>query len=345
MVLDVQEDTIVTFNTFINLFQCITFARIWNMLLILSSFRLSLLLKRSIVWGKPYTITIEPTNHCNLECPECPSGNGQMVRPLGSMTIADFKRIVDEIARETFYIQLFFQGEPFINKHLLEMIGYAKRKKMYVSVSTNAHFFKRQIADRLVVSGLDRLIISIDGLTDDVYQDYRVGGKLQAVLEGLDTLSEVRKSIRNRMEVVLQFLVTKRNEHQIPDLRALARSHGATVALKTMQVYSAESAQHFLPTQERFRRYRIENGELVTKNKMGNRCVRLWERSVITWDGVVVPCCFDKNAHYPLGRVNGRSFSEAWQSETYHEFRTRILSNRKGIDMCRNCTEGLRVYR
>ena len=81
------------------------------------------------------------------------------------------------------------------------------------------------------------------------------------------------------------------------------------------------------------------------KAAMHNRCVRLWDRSVITWDGVVVPCCFDKDADHPLGNIGEDSFADIWQSENYHGFRRRILDDRRSVDMCRNCTEGLKIYR
>ena len=339
----------MTFRTIGNLARCITPRRVWNLVLVALSYQISVRFRRSVVWGKPYTLTIEPTNRCNLKCPECPSGNGEMVRPLGLMDFDRFRAIVDEVHRDVFYLQLFFQGEPFINNRLVDMIAYARAHRMYVAISTNAPFLRREVIDALLEVGLDRLIISLDGLTQEVYEEYRVGGSLAKVHEALAQLDDARRSsgrrARTRTEVTLQFLVTRQNELQIPALRELARKHDAGVALKTMQVYSVESAERFLPLNERYSRYRVENGELHPKSALHNRCVRLWERSVITWDGVVVPCCFDKNAEYPLGTLNGRGFEDIWQSEEYHAFRLRVLNGRREIPMCRNCTEGLKIYR
>lgn len=335
----------MTIRTLRNLLRCVTPRRLFNMAAVLVSYTISDLTKRSVVWGMPYTVTLEPTNRCNLRCPECPSGNGEMVRPLGMMDYDAFTTLIDELAPETFYVQLFFQGEPFINPRLADMIRYARSKRMYVSVSTNAHYLRPDTVRALFVSGLDRLIVSIDGMSEATYQEYRVGGSLAKVLGALDLLDAERAASPSSMEVVLQFLITRANEHEIPALRALAAKHRAAVALKTIQVYSLESAEQFLPREEKYRRYTIEAGELRMKGALRNRCVRLWERSVITWDGVVVPCCFDKNAAYPLGTVNGRRFRDIWRSEEYHAFRRRILAGRRDVPMCTNCTEGLRVYR
>jgi len=336
----------MTLRTMRNLLRCVTPHRVWNFLAISISYQLSARTGRSVVWGKPWTLTIEPTNRCNLKCPECPSGNGAMTRPQGLMPFEEFTRLVDEVRHQVFYLQLFFQGEPFIHNRLLDMVRYARARRMYVSISTNAHYLRPAVAEEIISSGLDRLIVSVDGLTQDVYEQYRVGGSLAKVHEALENFSAARKSAgRSRTELTLQLLVTRQNEQQLPALRALAKQHGADIALKTMQVYSIEGAEKFLPENPRYSRYERVDGELRTRNTLHNRCVRLWERSVVTWDGVVVPCCFDKDAEYPLGQLNGRSFTDVWQSDAYHDFRRRILRNRRDVPMCRNCTEGLKPYR
>jgi radical SAM protein with 4Fe4S-binding SPASM domain len=336
----------MTLRTMRNLLRCVTPRRVWNFLAISISYQLSARTGRSVVWGKPWTLTIEPTNRCNLKCPECPSGNGAMTRPQGLMPFEEFTRLVDEVRHQVFYLQLFFQGEPFIHNRLLDMVRYARARRMYISISTNAHFLRPAVTEEIISSGLDRLIVSVDGLTQDVYEQYRVGGSLAKVHEALENFSAARKSAgRSRTELTLQLLVTRQNEQQLPALRALAKQHGADIALKTMQVYSIEGAEKFLPENPRYSRYERVDGELRTRNTLHNRCVRLWERSVVTWDGVVVPCCFDKDAEYPLGQLNGRSFADVWQSDAYQDFRRRILRNRRDVPMCRNCTEGLKPYR
>ncbi len=330
----------------LHLLRCITPRRALNLVLALLSYKLSDRTGRTIVWGMPYTLTIEPTNLCNLRCPECPSGNGTMTRPSGMMSLDFYKRLIDDIKGDTFYLQLFFQGEPTINPLLPDMIRYARTKRMYVSASTNANFVRPDTVAELLESGLDRLIVSLDGLSDETYRIYRIGGKLEKVLAALESIKQLKsRDVGVRSEIIIQFLVTRQNEHEIPEARALARRYGATLALKTIQVYSLEGAGKFLPENERYRRYRMEDGKLRVKAALKNRCVRLWERGVVTWDGTVVPCCFDKDARYPLGSTSELSFSEIWKSPAYQDFRRKILTDRRGVEMCTNCTEGLRVYR
>ena len=115
------------------------------------------------------------------------------------------------------------------------------------------------------------------------------------------------------------------------------------VLFKTMQISSYENAMHFLPSNEKYRRYILNDGNFTVKSKLKNHCFALWRTSVITWDGNVVPCCFDKDATFKLGQINGRSFSDIWKSIEYQKFRQRVLSNRKGVSMCTNCTEGFNM--
>lgn len=196
-------------------------------------------------------------------------------------------------------------------------------------------------------SGLDRLIISIDGTTQDVYQQYRVGGKLHKVIEGTKHIIRWKKELRSRTpHIVFQFLVVKPNEHQIEDVKRLARELGVDeVGLKTAQIYDYEEGNDLIPTIDRYSRYaRQSDGTYAIKNTLGNSCWKMWHSCVITWDGLVVPCCFDKDAHHRLGDLQSQSFTDVWNSPAYNEFRQTLIRSRSEIEMCKNCTEGTKVW-
>ena len=309
------------------------------------SFSLSKVLKKPVVWGMPLSYSIEPTNHCNLKCPECPSGLGILTRPLGLLKETDFRNIVDEIKSTSFYIQLFFQGEPFINKNLPDLIKYAQANKIYISISTNGHFINKENVDHVLKNAPDKLIYSVDGLDEDSYQNYRVGGTFKQADEGLRLLLKRRKELGLKKPFVeFQYIVMKQNEHLIENVKEYGKVVGVDkVVFKTMQISSYDNARKFLPANKKYSRYIIENGTFRIKQEVKNHCFALWRTSVITWDGKVVPCCFDKDAFYELGLLNGRAFEDVWHSSQYNNFRKRILSDRKSINMCTNCTEGLKI--
>jgi radical SAM protein with 4Fe4S-binding SPASM domain len=329
----------------VNLIKYFTLKRFVNSIKIVSSFLLSRLLRRPLVWGMPVSYSIEPTNHCNLKCPECPSGLGALTRPLGLLKYEEFKAWIDQIKSTGFYVQLFFQGEPYINKNLPQMIRYAQQNKVYISISTNGHFINKENVDFILDNAPDKLIYSMDGLDEESYQNYRVGGTFRQADEGLRNLIK-RKNERKLKKpyVEFQFIVMKQNEHQLDDVVKYGKESGVDkVVFKTMQISSFENAMKFLPNNNKYSRYIVENGAYRIKNKMKDHCFALWRSSVITWDGKVVPCCFDKDAEYNLGLLNGKTFKEIWRSSEYNTFRQRVLDSRKSINICTNCTEGLKI--
>lgn len=329
----------------INILKYFTLKRLWNVIKIVSSFLLSRITRKPVVWGMPVSYSIEPTNHCNLQCPECPSGLGTLTRPLGLLQIERFQQIIDEIKSTGFYVQLFFQGEPFINKQIVQMISYAKESNVYISISTNGHFINEGNVDNVLRNAPDKLIYSVDGLDEESYQNYRVGGTFEQADKGLKTLINRKKELGlHKPFVEFQFIVMKQNEYQLDDVLQYGKEVGVDkVVFKTMQISSYENALKFLPSNKKYRRYYLYDQSFRIKNGIKNHCFALWRTSVITWDGRVVPCCFDKDAQFEFGIVNGRTFKDIWISEKYQNFRTKVLTNRKSVDMCTNCTEGMKV--
>jgi radical SAM protein with 4Fe4S-binding SPASM domain len=337
------------FNDSKNLFKKLTVKRIWNALKVVSSFQLSQWLQKPIQWGYPISVSFEPTTSCNLRCPECPSGLRAFTRPTGMLQKDFFKETIDDIHQHLLYLIFYFQGEPYLNPEFLDMVKYASSKKIYTATSTNAHYITDDVAKKTVESGLDRLIISIDGTTQDVYQQYRVGGNLNKVIEGTKKIVQWRKALNSKTPFIFfQFLVVKPNEHQLEEIKQLAKEIGVDeVRFKTAQVYDYETdPNQLIPNNEKYSRYKKgKDGKYKPKNKLVNRCWKLWHANVITWDGLVVPCCFDKDAMHQLGNIKNESFKNIWNNSNYKQFRTELMKSRKNIDICSNCSEGASVWK
>jgi radical SAM protein with 4Fe4S-binding SPASM domain len=332
-----------------NLLSKLSIRRIWNGLKVYSSYLLSQLFRKPIQWGYPVSISFEPTTSCNLRCPECPSGLRAFTRPTGMLENGFFRQTIDELHKELLYLVFYFQGEPYLNPDFLNMVQYAHKKRIYTATSTNAHYLTDEKARQTVESGLDRLIISIDGTTQDVYKQYRVGGNLDKVLEGARNIIKWKKALNSKTPFVFfQFLVVKPNEHQIEEIRRLCKEIGVDqVRFKTAQVYDYETdPNQLIPTLSKYSRYKKDAaGKTVPKNGLKNHCWKLWHSNVITWDGLVVPCCFDKDAMHQLGNLKTTSFKETWHNDNYRQFRSELMKSRKNIDICANCSEGLGVWR
>lgn len=319
--------------------------RLWNAAKILSSFTLAAILKRNFVWGVPPVLTIEPTNICNLHCPLCVTGNGTMERANGRMSFDAFTRLIDELGDRVMYVVFFNQGEPFIHRSFTDFIAYAHRRGIYTTTSTNAHYFDAATAEATVRSGLDTMVISVDGATQETYSRYRVGGSLEKVLQGIRNLVTAKRRLRRKTPYLfMQFLLMKHNEHELPAMERLAKELGVDRLLKkNIQVETLAEAREWLPNEERHRRYHLTENDFTAKNGKGV-CIRPWVTTMVNWDGTVVPCCFDKNGHHTTGDLRTASFAQVWESGAYQQFRQSMLTQRDSIDICKNCNQGIGLF-
>lgn len=311
----------------------------FNMLLIYASRYLRL----SRVLGRPITAMIEPVNYCNLKCPLCPTGQGLIERKKESMSLSDFKKIINNIGDSVIHLRLWNWGEPLINNKLPEMIKYAKSKRMFVNTSTNSFFLEEDITKRLIKSGLDQLIVSLDGASEATYNKYRKNGDFKKVVRMLKMATDMKKKMGVKYpEIKLQFIIMKHNEHEIKKVIQLAKDVGVdTLFFKTVGVMDPKlkrDIKKYMPTNPKFRRY-VDMGDDVASVKLaGPVCDYLWEEVTVNVDGSVVPCCRDAQGKYGFGNLKKNKLSKIWNSKKLVDFRKNILRNKNKIDICRLCS-------
>ncbi|MGD0709762.1 MAG: radical SAM/SPASM domain-containing protein [Bacteroidales bacterium] len=330
------------FSDSINFLSNLTFRKFFNAVLVYKSFFLSRIFKVPMHWGMPVSASIEATTNCNLSCPECPSGLKRFSRETGSISLDNFQRYVDQLSKDLVYLMIYFQGEPYLNKQFFELVNYARSKRIYTATSTNGHFLDDENARKTIESGIDRIIISLDGSDEESYTSYRADGDFNKVITGIKNLVEWKKKLNSKTPyIILQCLILKSNENLIHDITHLSRQLGVDkFELKTAQFYNFQNGNSLMPLSSSYSRYnKNADGTFSLKKKLKNHCLRMWRSVVITWDGKVSPCCFDKDAQHQLGDLNKSSFKEIWNGYNYNSFRKEILTNRKGIDICCNCTE------
>lgn len=321
--------------------------KLLNAAKVLGSYHRSRVTGKAVISGLPISLSIEPTTSCNLRCPECPSGLRSFTRPTGMLETHVFNKILDEVGPALAYLIFYFQGEPYLHPLFLDMVREASSRGIYTATSTNAHYLDEKNAEKTVASGLNRLIISIDGVSQEAYEQYRVGGKIEKVLEGTRNVLKARKSLRmSTPQVVFQFLAVRPNEHEIQPLHVLAKQMGVDkVVIKTAQIYDYEHGSDLIPKNEKLSRYqRNPDGTYSIKNDLLNHCWKMWHSCVMTWDGKILPCCFDKDGTHVMGDVSREDFRSIWTGQSYQRFRTALLKSRKEIEICRNCSEGTRVW-
>lgn len=331
---------------YIGILKKITFTKFINYINLIVYYTFSKIQKKAVLKAMPFSISVEPTTSCNLRCPQCPSGLRSFTRDTGMLNANFFENYIVQFKKYLHNVLFYFQGEPFLNPNFLKLVKIANHHNIYTITSTNAHYITDDIANDIVTSKLDKLIISIDGASQATYQNYRVGGMLNKVIDGTNAVLNAKKKLKsNTPFVVWQFVVFKTNEHEIDTIKVMAKEIGVNkIVIKTAQIYDFETSEHLIPNNINYSRYKLVKGAYQIKNKLLNECWRMWQGCVITWDGKIVPCCFDKDAKYTLGNLNTATFKEIWFSKEYNKFRDLILSNRKQIDICTNCTEGTKVW-
>ena len=294
--------------------------------------------------GKPITAMIEPVNFCNLKCPLCPTGQGLIKRKKESMKLEDFKKIIDNLGYSIIHLRLWNWGEPLINRELGKMIKYAKSKGIYVNTSTNSFFLDEKIARELIKSGLDQLIVSMDGASEETYNKYRKNGNFNKVVSVLKKAVALKEKLGTKYpEIKLQFIIMKHNEHEIEKIIKLAKEIGVdTLFFKTVGVMDPQLKKEinkYIPTNEKFRRYVYIEGEEMKPVKLRGRvCDYLWEEITVNVDGAVVPCCRDAHGKYVFGNLKQEKLSKIWNGERMVNFRKQVLSSKDKIDICRLCS-------
>jgi len=313
-----------------------------NFLRLKFSYFFSVVTGKNVHKGKPAFLSVEPTTLCNLRCPECFTTQPSFTRPKGTLSNETFQKILNDASEYGFYLNLYFQGEPFMNPELVDFIAMAKQAGFYTAISTNGNFIDEIMAEKLVNSQLDRLIVSLDGADAATYNEYRKNGDFEKVITGIQSLAALKKRKGKRHPFIeLQFLLTRKNQHQQKEIKKFGRQLGVDkVKIKAFQLLTNNSAEEWLP--ENSTRYKTDaNGVVRLNSKLHNHCFRMWSSCVITWDGNVIPCCFDKNASFVMGTIINQGLYEVWGNETYRKFRHNVFSERKNIDICCNCSEGL----
>ncbi|MCG2712336.1 MAG: radical SAM protein [Candidatus Omnitrophica bacterium] len=295
---------------------------------------LSYFLRKTKVSGLPFLLQIEPTNRCDLRCSLCLTGAGKLKRSRGDMSFKQFKNIVSQLQAGLIYIVLYNLGEPLLNPDIYQMIKYAKKKRIFTRLSTNANFSDRAHIKSILTSGLDELVISLDCASEETYRAYKKSTDFCRVLDNVSLLIKERGQ-RLKPFINLQFLLMGSTEQEIDEFKKLIKDLGVDKGLiKKVRVdYFAEKPEYgLLPENKKFHR------DIYRGKGKKNPCVRPWISTLVLWDGVVVPCCFDMEGDFILGNVKGGKITRIWNDKEYMNLRHKIASKSNSAELCRQCS-------
>ncbi|MFH1367122.1 MAG: radical SAM protein [Patescibacteria group bacterium] len=330
-------------------FKHITLKKFINLILI----NFERLIKKLKPKGKPFYITLEPTNICPLRCPLCPTGSGKTQRPKGYMNFELYKKIVDELEDCLFFIILHAFGEPFLNKDIFRMIAYARQKNIGTVISTNLCTVNEKEISRIVSSGLEHLIVSLDAADQETYLKYRLGGDFNKVIKNLSLLvREKRKQKSSIPFIEWQYIIMKHNQSEIKKAKEIAEKIGvnkfknyteAKIDLTFFKgYYDRVEANKWLTPQK------IKELEKMNYQKtflFGRPCSFLWHSAVIYWDGRYYPCCYVEDEKNAFADYNKESFAKIWHSLNYQASRNIFKKNKKEFNfktVCHLCKQHIK---
>ncbi len=319
----------------------INILKLYNLIKNIVAYLLSKITKKVYIYGKPSFASFELSARCNLNCPQCDVGNNLTNRKNNFLYYNEYCKIMNEIGPTMLDAIFYFQGEPLLNKNFANYISYAKQYNIYTITSTNAQIINKNIALDIVKSGLDRIIISIDGTTQEVYEKYRKGGLLSKSIEAIKLLKETKTELNSKTPCIeAQFIVFRFNQHQINEFKILAPTWGADkISIKSAQIHSPNENSEIIPTINKYSRYHKINRKWKIKKDYTKACFRAWYGMVISADGNILPCCFDKQEKHIYGNIKEDKIENIWKNKKSKDFRNTLLNNRQSINICRNCNE------
>ena len=284
----------------------------------------------SKVHGYPVTLTIESANVCNLACPFCFTGAGEVGRAKTHFPMSLYKRTMDELGDYLFQLELHNWGEPLLNKNIPDLIQIATDKGVSTLISTNFSFpFSEERAEALVGSGLSILGVSLDGARQETYEQYRVKGNLEVALDNVRRINAAKKKLGSASpKLIWEFHVFEWNEDDIELARSMAEELDMEFAVDKGWVAGPE----WNPESD-FKFYQ--------RILPSSRCEFLWERAVINSDGGVAACCGAFYKEDDFGSVQDLSFKEVWNNKNFQEAR-KLFASRDGSEhgkslICHEC--------
>lgn len=298
--------------------------KLWNLVRVETAW----LLRKPVVGGHPYILFIDPTNVCNLRCPLCPTGTGDLGRQAGMLSYECFTRVIDQLAPYAYEVNLYNWGEPLLNRQIFPMIEYARGKNLMPSMSSNLNTVHDTDIEQIAHSSLEYLTVSLDGTTPEVYAQYRRRGDFALVLANLKQLLDLKRRLRRKTPFIeWQFIVMKHNVHQIDDARRLAKELGVDllrfipVGMPFDAPEKAQLRQEWFPQlDETHAGLEGFQYQLLQRPKK-SACFYLYRSLTVNPDSRVSPCCVVYGSKNDFGDLLAEDYQSIWNNERYQSAR------------------------
>lgn len=297
--------------------------------------------------GHPYILFVDPINVCNLKCPLCPTATGELGRRPSILKYEAFTQIIDRFAPYAYEVNLYNWGEPLLNPDIFRMIEYVHTKNLMPSISTNLNTVRDDDIEKLSLSNLEYLTVSLDGTTEEVYSYYRRGGRVQLVMANLCRLLENRRLLNRRTPFIeWQYIVMKHNTHQIDEARRVAKEIGVDllrfipVGLPFDFKNKAQLRKDWYPDFGDSPKDRDAFQNQAFQKPKETACFYLYRSITFNADGGVAPCCIPYSKGDDFGDLSACNLDALWNNRHYKS--ARALFSKRGNPtlrvVCHRCS-------
>ena len=283
--------------------------------------------------GKKYpkTFTIETVLGCNLRCPECALGGEYITRERGYMSFDRFKIIADKIRPYAEYLYLHMWGEPLLNKDIFQIIEYASQFAR-TNISTNGMLVTEEVANNLVEAGTSDIIVSIDGMTQEIYELYRKGGNVEQALLALKYIVEAKKKYCSKVNIVPQFIVFEHNQSEMDAFKRYCERLGVQAVFKAPYIRQGGIFKN--SSLEKYIRTPFCDKDKYEKAILN--CDAFFCEFTIDISGNVILCCYDANSEIIFGNIFEQTVDEIYYGENRQKFLENVKERKLCPDFCKN---------
>jgi radical SAM protein with 4Fe4S-binding SPASM domain len=304
--------------------------------------------QKTVLRCHPYYFIVDVCNVCNLRCPLCPTGNTTIARPQAMLSLNQYKDVFDRIKEYALVVSFYNHGEPLLNPDVFSIIEHTHRSRVGTNISSNFNWPQPIEINDFIRSGLDYVTVSLDGVSQEAYQQYRVRGDVSEVFDNLRRLISAKKALKSKKPFVeWQFIVFKHNEHEMEHARKLASEIGVDLlrfispGVPPEDMYKRELQEKWMPANpmywERHPKLVEERGYVFDQ-----ACFYLYRSMFIYPGGGVTPCCFAHDDRQDFGNIYKNSVSEIWNNKMYRSSRM-LFSKTAPVEdrletICDRCT-------
>jgi MoaA/NifB/PqqE/SkfB family radical SAM enzyme len=305
-------------------------------------------LQKTVLRGLPYYYIIDICNVCNLRCPLCPTGNTKIARKQDMLSLDQYKEIFNKVKDYALVVSIYNHGEPFLNPDAFAIIEHTKRNRVGTNASSNLTWPQPVDVREIVRSGLDYLTVSLDGVTQESYEQYRVRGDIRNVFENMKALVAAKKELNSKTPFIeWQYIVFKHTEHEMEQARRMAEEIGVDMlrfvspGVQPEDMHDKSLQEKWMPENPLFWE---RNPDVVEQRGYlyEQPCYYLYRSMFIYTGGGVTPCCFAHDTNHDFGNILTQSVPEIWNNHKYRS--ARMLFSKKAPSeprletLCDKCT-------